>query len=160
MALLTSNVKTVIVQNNLPEYKKIFGKINNAYTKAGYISETGVAPGDINELSEMVLIAVYHEFGTSKMPARATLGPGFTKNKQLLKVFVASQYRLIVMRKIDVKTALGKIGEYATSLVKKEIVDLDYPPLAPATIKKKGSSKPLIDTAQMLNSVNHAEVIN
>jgi hypothetical protein len=37
--------------------------------------------------------------------------------------------------------------------VRKAIRDLDSPPNAESTIKAKGSSNPLIDTGQMINSI-------
>ena len=43
----------------------------------------------------------------------------------------------------------GKIKEKIT------LSDPDWPPLKPQTIKRKGSSKPLIDTGRLRNSIIH-----
>ena len=48
----------------------------------------------------------------------------------------------------------GQIGAHAQSLVEGRIADLDTPENAPSTIKRKGEGKkPLVDTAQMSQSV-------
>lgn len=54
---------------------------------------------------------------------------------------------------MDATTALNQLGAYGQAGVKQQILALQSPPLSPATIAKKGSSKPLIDTGSMLGSV-------
>ena len=49
---------------------------------------------------------------------------------------------------------MKSIGVFQKGLVQAEIVDGDFEPNAPSTIKKKGSDKPLIDTGKMRQSVN------
>ena len=44
------------------------------------------------------------------------------------------------------------IGAAAVGIIQKEIVDGQWTPNAPSTIKKKGSDRPLIDTGHMRQS--------
>ncbi len=51
--------------------------------------------------------------------------------------------------------ALQVVGEGIAGQLRDSITKLDSPALAPSTIARKGSSKPLIDTGHMLNSVDY-----
>jgi hypothetical protein len=55
----------------------------------------------------------------------------------------------------DINIVLGAMGEEIAGQLKNSINQLNSPPLAASTIKKKGFSKPLIDTAVMINSIGH-----
>jgi hypothetical protein len=55
----------------------------------------------------------------------------------------------------DTKRVLALMGEGIKGQLQQSIVDLVEPPLKPSTIARKGSSKPLIDTGHMLNSVDY-----
>lgn len=56
---------------------------------------------------------------------------------------------------MSTRVALDRVGATIVGQLKKSISDLMEPPLAESTIRRKGFSKPLIDTTQMLNSVTH-----
>lgn len=66
--------------------------------------------------------------------------------------------RLAVLHNYDIHKVLQLMGEGITAQLQRSILDLTSPPLAPSTIKAKGFSKPLIDTAVMLNSVAYRVV--
>jgi hypothetical protein len=51
--------------------------------------------------------------------------------------------------------ALGQMGNFLVGAVRKQIRNGHFVPLKPATIRRKGSSKPLIDTGQMMNGVTY-----
>jgi hypothetical protein len=53
----------------------------------------------------------------------------------------------------DTKKTLALTGEAIKGQLQTAIRDFDGVPLKPATIKRKGHSKPLVDTGQLLNSV-------
>lgn len=48
-------------------------------------------------------------------------------------------------------------GAFLEGKIKEKITysDPDWPPLKPETVKRKGSSKPLIDTGKLRNSITH-----
>jgi hypothetical protein len=55
-------------------------------------------------------------------------------------------------------TSRSKIQEFGARLVemiKQEIIKTTTPPLARATVMRKGHEKPLVDTGEMLNSVSY-----
>lgn len=51
--------------------------------------------------------------------------------------------------------ALSLMGQQIEKDIKRKITTLKYPPNAPSTIKKKGSSNPLIDTGHMRSSIRY-----
>lgn len=54
----------------------------------------------------------------------------------------------------DPDAALALMGEGIAGQLRQSIVDTNEPPLKPATIRKKGFAKPLVDTGLMLGSVD------
>jgi hypothetical protein len=54
----------------------------------------------------------------------------------------------------DAEVALGIVGEGIAGQLRQSIIDTNSPPLKPATIKRKGFDKPLVDTGHMLASVD------
>lgn len=127
-----------------------------------------------SNISEVAKIAVYQEFGTKRpdwkgqhpgrgkkrgIPARPFMSTSWDENVQKAYTLLDKLYDKVLQEKTNVKQALALVGEWFSDKVKKKIREIDLPPNAPSTIAKKGSSKPLIDTGQMINSVTHVEVI-
>jgi hypothetical protein len=55
----------------------------------------------------------------------------------------------------DVDKTLGQVGEGIKGQLQQSIVDFSGAPLAPATVKRKGSDKQLVDTGHLLASVDY-----
>jgi hypothetical protein len=56
--------------------------------------------------------------------------------------------------KIDERKAMGLLGAWASGAIKATISQSgDFAPLAPSTVKAKGSSRPLIDSGQLNQSI-------
>lgn len=113
----------------------------------------------------MALIAAVNEFGTNKagkngttiIPSRPWMRGWFDKNKRKILKRMKQLYDKIIEGNLKAKQALKILGEWAQGELRKSIRDLQSPPNAPSTIRQKGSSNPLIDTGQMMNSVRHKE---
>jgi len=102
-------------------------------------------------------IGLFMEFGTEWIPERSFLRKTF-RNPAVLAEARALQQRLIraILEKgMDVDRALGLLGAWAVSKVRETIIDGDIsPPLAASTIAAKGSSRPLVDTGQLVSSIS------
>jgi len=61
----------------------------------------------------------------------------------------------LVANNYDVDKTLALAGEGIKGQLQQSIRDTNSPPLAASTIRKKGFDKPLIDTGNMINSVNY-----
>ena len=107
----------------------------------------------------MASIAAMNEFGTTHIPARPFMTTSFDENKQRINNAIANEYDKIVLGDSTVKKSLNLIGLEMTRLIQMKIRSIYYPPNSPATIKAKGSSKPLIDFGQMVQSVRHKVVL-
>ncbi len=131
--------------------------LDGGFTKVGV--QTGEKRIDEGKTSEMAEIAAANELGTKKIPSRPAMRNAFDKNLVAINNFRTELHNKILENKLRAKRALDLLGEFHTSNVKREYTDLKDPPNAPATILKKKSSNPLIDTAQLRNSMSHVENI-
>lgn len=62
---------------------------------------------------------------------------------------------LLVNNGYDALRTLQLTGEAVAGQLRTSIVETNDPPLAPSTIRRKGFSKPLVDSGHMLNSVDY-----
>jgi len=131
--------------------------LDDSFTKVGV--QQGETRQDGAETSDMVIVAAVNEFGTRTIPERPFMRNAFDKNKGKIKKVQDELYSRILQNRISPRQGLGLLGEAMERLTKKEITDLRTPPNAPATVAKKGSSNPLIDTGQLRQSITHVETI-
>ena len=101
----------------------------------------------------VALVAVVQDFGAPSrgIPPRPFFRNAIAKHKgewpgELQKLLKAANY--------DAVKALTMMGDRMRGEVQQSIRDTNAPPLKPATIKRKGFAKPLIETSHMLNSVD------
>lgn len=104
-------------------------------------------------------IAIVHEFGTAdgKIPERSFIRAPYDRN---VKQWFDTQQRFkgkVLKGEMSVRRALGLMAIRIQRDFQDAIRRGGYPFIqnAPSTIERKGSSSPLIDTAQMLNSVTY-----
>lgn len=103
-------------------------------------------------------LAMAHEFGTAHVPERSFIRAPFDANRSKYEDHLAAFAKKVYAGAMKVERAVGLVAAEMASDVRKYIVDGAGvpPPNAPATIARKGSSRPLVDTAQMKNSISHA----
>ena len=63
--------------------------------------------------------------------------------------------KLLVANDFDAATALDLLGVRMGDELRQSIQDTNDPPLKPATIRRKGFAKPLIESHDMFDSVDH-----
>ena len=98
-------------------------------------------------------IAAWNELGTVNMPSRPFLRMSVDDNSDKINAFMSAQKRSIINGE-SAERILKKIGIFQKDLIQEKITEGSFAPNAPSTIKAKGSSKPLIDTGRMRQSVN------
>lgn len=99
-------------------------------------------------------VAMFNELGTSASPSRPFLRKSVDENADKINRFMKTQLQRIKNGDADAEDVMKAIGTFQKGLVQKKIRDGEFEPNAPSTISKKGSSKPLIDTGHMRQSVN------
>lgn len=185
--------KYVEIKGNLnKETRKILErveKMTRSYVVVGVPSEeskrTDSKKGSVNN----AMLAYVHEFGSpaNNTPPRPFIVPGVTAVKDsIAPVLKGGIIREANGKKHAVNQALQQVGILATDSIRKTIIQGDFEPLKPATIRNRARDrkysefnrakaeykklvsegysnaqaqtmagiKPLIDTAQLLNSIS------
>jgi phage gpG-like protein len=124
------------------------GKVNH---EMGPLQENAKTPLKIAE------IATIHEFGAPEagIPERSMLRANDFKNKKKYLQVINRLTTEVFEGKMKPINVLEVVGLMVVSDVKNRIREGIEPALKPETIRRKGSSKPLIDTGQLVNSVSH-----
>ena len=136
--------------------KKILRNMRKIDAKA---VKVGIQDGDktFDGKESLAYVASLHEFGSpgGKIPERSFIRTAIDKNERKINNLSDRLALKILDGSVTVRGALDLIGLSVTGMIQEQITDGDYVPLSPATIKKKGSDKPLIDTGHMWQSVRH-----
>lgn len=97
--------------------------------------------------------AMWQEYGTSRgIPARPFLRNTMYENEARFAA-ILTPYIQNVMEGGTADEALSSLGQFMVMSIQRTIASGGFTPNAPSTIKKKGSSKPLIDTGSMYGSI-------
>lgn len=138
-------------------------KLDRSYVRVGVLEEKGSVTHEGSDMT-LVEIAATHEFGSSdgRVPERSFIRRTFlVRVTKELAEFQTKLARAIVTKGLDPIKALRMLGAWGVAEVKKTITSEDIPPpLAESTIARKGSSKPLVDTGLMKNSISFEVVEN
>ena len=120
----------------------------------------GFQAGDTEEDgTPLTNIAYWNEHGTMNKdgsvhsPARPFMHDSVQNNIEKTSHLCTSPANQLVTSKMSTQQSLEGIGVKMVSLVQKEIRNGDFAANAPSTIRAKGSSKPLIDSGRMRQSV-------
>ena len=95
-------------------------------------------------------------FVGSTIPARPFFRQSYENHQSELQA-VCVQAAKIVISGGTSDDALNTIGAFAVGLVQEEIVNGNFEPNAPSTIRKKKSDKPLIDTGHMRQGIHYVK---
>lgn len=101
-------------------------------------------------------VAAWNEYGTGTAPPRPFFRTMIRNKAHEWGPALAIQLRL---NDYDLDKSLKVLGEGIAGQLRESIINTNSPPLAQSTIARKGFSKPLVDTAHMLMSVDY-EVIS
>ena len=108
--------------------------------------------------TSVAYVATIQEFGAPavNIPARPFMRPTVARQKDQWVKILSNDVPKVAMGKMSAFDALDKVGIVAAADIQTTISSIYSPPNSPATIRQKGSSKPLIDTGLMLASVSNA----
>lgn len=128
------------------ELRRLGRKIGRgAAVRVGFLENATYPEG-----TKVATVAAAQNFGTEHIPPR----PFFSSMIEAASPAWGRELAtLIELHGVD--RAMRLMGERIKGQLQQSIHDTNDPPLAPATIKRKGFDKPLIDTPHMLNSVDY-----
>ncbi|MEX3859641.1 hypothetical protein AB3X94_37255 [Paraburkholderia sp. BR10923] len=116
----------------------------------GYPGETGAHEGSNISLATLAAI---HDLGApaAGIPARPFIRQSVINRKDRYVRTLAGELKLAFAGKQSVEAAFEKLALIAGAGVQQEITNPNpaFQALKPATIKRKGSSRPLIDSGQL-----------
>lgn len=120
--------------------------------KAVYVGVPGAIRTDKDAGSSinMAELAAIHELGTPNTPERAPMRLTIKENQSDIKQIFANQIKTYIYT--GTGEPLGVVGAYTVGRIQQTIQSGSLAPLDPKTIKRKGSSTPLIDTGQLVQS--------
>lgn len=142
---------TVQVTGNLAKIKQLIEQIKASGEKAVYVG----FPAEFNEKVEgsdnfnLASLAAVLEFGNERIPSRPFLRQTLAENQE--------KYIALFVKLFESGFSIGQIYEQIALIaqgdVQQNIVNGKWTANAPSTIKRKKSSKPLIDTGKLRQSV-------
>lgn len=129
--------------------------IARAHVKVGIVGEAADAEVGEGGGVTMGMLGTWFELGTRFMDRRSWLGRTFEMKLDELRGMQLKIAKALILERIDLRQALGMLGAWAAGAVKATITQGKIvPPNRPSTIARKGSSKPLVDTGQFVNSIS------
>jgi len=116
----------------------------------------GSEAGDTYEGGGMTTaeVAERHEFGIG-VPQRSWLRGYVDENESIIMARLRAISDSIARGKGSLRIGLEQLGVLTVGEIQERISNRIAPALAEATIKRKGSDVPLIDTGQLRSSVTH-----
>lgn len=120
------------------------------------VHEDAASRKDGDGISGVVLAAV-HEFGRrdGSIPERSFIRSTIDDNARKYSALTKNMLLRIMRSGMTSHHALGLLGARVVADIKRRIQHGIAPDIQEATKQRKGSSKPLIDTAQLLRSITH-----
>lgn len=148
---MSSVVEVKINNKGLEKELELINKIGKARVKVGVQTDAGVH----SESGEnLVDIGIWNEYGTAHIPSRPFIRQTFEDNQQAVAQYLGSVVENVA-KGADLVQELSKLGQWYQDKQKKTLKSYPWTPNAPSTRKRKKSSKPLIDTSQLVNSIRY-----
>ena len=135
--------------------KRIYG-IRRPTITVGILSGQGAEDtheGE-GELLTTLQVAIFNEFGTVDIPARSFIRGWFDENVQQLHADLFTLMQSVVAGERTKEQVLQLMAVRCVGQIQQRIADGIDPPLKQATIDRKGSSTPLIDSGQLRAAVS------
>ena len=142
--------------NHVPELLKVLKKLKKKKITVGVHGDVG---DDIFDR------ATWNEFGTHykegdkkgqiRIPERSFIRAGYDTNKNKIKKDAEKLTRKVVAMELNPSVAAELLGDITKGYIQEFAINLSDPPNAESTIKAKGSSNPLVDTGQMIGSIDY-----
>ena len=129
--------------------QEFLSTLSDKEVHAGFNEKSGSYPDG----TSVVMVAAWNELGTENIPSRPFMRQMMETEEDNVNKYILRYLKLACNGDMTTEAVLDKIGNYLKYKIKESIREGDYEPNAPATIAKKGSDTPLIDTRKMYRSV-------
>lgn len=129
------------------------GVLADAPKKTG--TRTGKRGRQIQQAATLAEVAAAHEFGTATIPQRSFIRATVDLKAGEIGALQEKLAAQVAEGKITPEVAMERLGAAVQGMVQVRIAEGIGPALAPATVARKGSDKPLVDTGQLRSSVTY-----
>lgn len=148
------NGQVKIIDKGFKEILKRFKTLDKSYAKVGVLSGENYADG-----TNIALVAAVIHYGNEKWRKKKSwpfLKDGIKKDTSKINAVRIAAIRAITKRTIDPRAGLSMIGAAGQAGVQRYIKTVQSPPIEDITIerRRKKTSKPIVDTGQLLNSIS------
>lgn len=111
--------------------------------------------GSYEDGAPIAVIGAVHEFGSADgtIPERSFLRVPLRQNAEDFKSVWRAQISKVVEGELSMHQVMSQLGARAVAVSQEAISEGIAPGNAESTVKRKGSSKPLIDTGQLRQSI-------
>ena len=135
-------------------YEKNLQQFKDSVVKAGILAKDGSQ--NHSEGITVFQIGMIHEFGVPEknIPRRSFIRVPIENNIKEITKLIENNHRLVSENAMSAKVALDRIGIKAQNTIKESFRNNDWKANSKATVKRKGSSRPLIDTGQLIGSIS------
>lgn len=148
--------------NDFPEFMKRFEKAKNTKIIFGILG-SGLGgqkkKGKDGKSSKLTVVEIgrVHEFGYSggNIPERSFMRKTFDDKENEIGKVAEEFFGNYIMGDISHDAATKGIGEMVKGMIQKTIREINSPALQPETIRRKKSSQPLVDSGQLLDSIEY-----
>lgn len=147
---------------NASAIKKVLEELGRKEIKVGFFESAKYTDG-----TPIAYVAAIQEFGHGPIPPRPFMRPAEQQNAAKWQAGIASGVKAALNGSVTIEHALEQVGMVAAGDVRKAIKAVTAPPLAVSTVqarqrrlksKKSASTKPLVDSGQMIQAVTSAVV--
>lgn len=150
-------------------FKRIMRELNRIekkpHVKVGLQASTATKTKKTSQKTpsqtDVLTVGLAHEFGTHRVPERSFIRLTYDTTVKDMRSFISGLQSAVFFGKINVKTALEQIGIKGVDNIKNTFKrqPSEWQKLAEVTIKRKKSTKMLLDTNQLVNSNTHKVVM-
>lgn len=136
-------------------YEKNLQQFKDSVVKAGILAKDGSE--NHSEGITVFQIGMIHEFGVPEknIPRRSFIRVPIENNIKEITKLIENNHRLVSENVMSAKIALDRIGIKAQNTIKESFRNNNWKANSRATVKRKGSSRPLIDTGQLIGSISY-----
>lgn len=119
--------------------------------------KVGVLPsaGRNSDGVDLVDVAVWNEFGTRHIPSRPFMRVAADKNENKWNRYAERCVDAALKNRANINNAVCLLGEQIKSDVQRVFGSGEFAPNKASTIRRKGSSKPLIDHGDLRRSIGY-----
>lgn len=148
--------------DGIKELQKELDYIKSHAVKVGVLGKNGA--GEMkNEIALIQEYAVYNEYGTISKKGNRHIPPrpffrlsvATSKAQKEIMDFMSEEINKVVNGEITGLQYYENIGNFVVKRIKDKIRTYGFKPNHSYTIKKKNSSKPLMDTHSLYNSISY-----